>query len=38
MALKIVWTAKALEGLDEIIDYLEIPLDSKRNFNPRKEN
>ena len=24
MALKIVWTPKALEGLDEIIDYLEI--------------
>ena len=24
MALKIVWTPKALEGLDEIIEYLEI--------------
>ena len=29
MALKIVWTPKALEGLDEVIEYLETHWTSK---------
>ncbi|UZO80770.1 type II toxin-antitoxin system RelE/ParE family toxin [Aquimarina sp. ERC-38] len=29
MALKIVWTPKALEGLDSVLDYLDIHWTSK---------
>ncbi|WP_378175176.1 type II toxin-antitoxin system RelE/ParE family toxin [Aquimarina sp. SS2-1] len=29
MALKIVWTPKAIEGLDEVLEYMEIHWTSK---------